>query len=114
MAWLDRFRRRPAGTVVIPEGHQVVTVGPSPEPCVARTESGALIADFGPRLAAGVVFERVEQHLRAGARGRTGRWCCGRAPTERCSCSASTPGSMWRCSGATSSGPPLPTRTAMG
>jgi hypothetical protein len=36
-----------AGTVVVPEGHKVVVFGPSPQPFLARAESGWLILNFG-------------------------------------------------------------------
>lgn len=64
MGLFDRFRRAPRGTVKVPEGHQVVTVSPAPEPCVARMDSGAVIADFGPQLASAAVFDAVERRLR--------------------------------------------------
>lgn len=64
MGLFDRFRRAPKGMVKVPEGHKVVTVGPGPEPCVARIESGAVIADFGPQLASAAVFDAVERRLR--------------------------------------------------
>lgn len=64
MGLFDRFRRTPRGTVKVPEGHQVVTVSPAPEPCVARMESGAVIADFGPQPASAAVFDAVERRLR--------------------------------------------------